>query len=55
VVLFVVYPQEWTGRVEDNRLSSGEEVLEAEETTTEAEVVAMPSQLAADGTKNAEI
>ncbi len=55
VVLAVVYPKEWTGPVDEERLLTEEEPLEVEETSTEAEVVAAPTQLLSGGTKNAEI
>jgi Ca2+/Na+ antiporter len=55
VLLAVVYPKEWTGRVDDGRCSTEEESLEVEEASMAAKVVATPPPLLAGGTKNAEI
>jgi O-antigen ligase len=53
VVLAVVYPKEWTGRVDDGRLLLEEEPGEVEETPAEAEAVAAPPEVLDGGTENA--
>jgi exopolysaccharide production protein ExoQ len=63
VVLVVVYPKEWTGRVDDDRLPLEEAApaeveetapAEVEETAVEAEAVAAPPAALNDGTENAQ-
>jgi hypothetical protein len=49
----VVYPKEWTGRVDDDRLPAEEAALEVEETPAEAEAAAAPPAVLDSGTESA--
>jgi exopolysaccharide production protein ExoQ len=53
VILAVVYPKEWTGRVNVERLPPEEAPLETEETAWEAEAVKAPPEVLDGGTLNA--
>jgi O-antigen ligase len=54
VVFAVVYPKEWTGHVDDDRIPVEEEPLEVEGTPSKAEAVVAPPMVLDDGTENAQ-